>query len=43
MTAYVKEGTTPVIGLINDGVDQQLVVFMRQLITEYGASFSALR
>nr|AGJ83951.1 aminopeptidase [Glaciozyma antarctica] len=35
VTAYVKEGTTPVIGLINDGVDQQLVVFMRKLITEY--------
>lgn len=36
MTAYIKSGTKPVVGIINDNVDQGLVVFMRQIVTEYG-------
>jgi leucyl aminopeptidase len=36
VTAYIKSGTKPVVGIINDNVDQGLVVFMRQIVTEYG-------
>lgn len=35
VVAYVKPGTTPVIGLITDGVSDDLTEYMKLLIDEY--------
>lgn len=35
VVAYIKPGTEPVIGMITDGTDQDLVEFMKLIVDEY--------
>ena len=43
VVAFVKPGSKPTIGLLNDNSDDGLVDFMRKLITEYGELSSVSR
>lgn len=42
MTAWVKTGTSPVIGIIQDFVDPEFTAFVTKVVAEYGESGSPI-